>query len=45
MLKFMESEDWSTRLSETKEFLDQCDAQRNLKFEEIFPEMKDVFNV
>jgi len=45
MLKFMESEDWSTRLPETKEFLDQCDAQRNLKFEEIFPEMKDVFNV
>jgi hypothetical protein len=44
MLKFMESEDWSNRLSETKEFLDLCDKQRNLNFGEIFPEMKDIFN-
>jgi hypothetical protein len=44
MLKFMESEDWSNRLPETKEFLDLCDKQRNLNFSEIFPEMKDIFN-
>jgi hypothetical protein len=43
MLKFMESEDWSNRLVETKEFLDLCDNQRNLNFAEIFPEMKDIF--
>jgi hypothetical protein len=43
MLKFMESEDWSNRLVETKEFLDLCDTQRNLNFAEIFPEMKDIF--
>jgi hypothetical protein len=43
MLKFMESEDWSNRLIETKEFLDLCDKQRNLNFGEIFPEMKDIF--
>lgn len=43
MLKFMESEDWSNRLPETKEFLALCDKQRNLTFGEIFPEMKDIF--
>ena len=45
MLKFMESEDWSNRLPETKEFLNLCDKQRNLDFSKIFPEMKDIFNV
>jgi hypothetical protein len=39
----MESEDWSNRLPETKEFLDLCDNQRNLNFYETFPEMKDIF--
>jgi len=43
MVQFMESEDWSIRLPETKEFLDLCDKQRGIKFEEIFPEMKDIF--
>jgi hypothetical protein len=43
IIKFMESEDWSNRLIETKEFLDLCDNQRGLKFEEVFPEMKDIF--
>ena len=44
MVKFMESEDWSIRLSETKEFLELCDKQRNLNWKEVFPEMKEIFN-
>ena len=44
MLKFMESEDWSIRLPEMKEFLDLCDKQRGITFAETFPEMKDIFN-
>jgi len=44
MLKFMESEDWSVRLPETKEFLNLCDKQRGITFAETFPEMKDIFN-
>jgi hypothetical protein len=43
MLQFMESEDWSNRLSETKEFLELCDKQRNLNWAEVFLEMKDIF--
>jgi len=43
MLKFMESEDWSIRLPEMKEFLEICDSQRNTNWQEIFPEMKDIF--
>ena len=44
MLKFMESEDWSQRLPEMKEFLELCDKQRGITFAETFPEMKDIFN-
>ena len=44
MLSFMESEDWTQRLPEMKEFLDLCDAQRGIHFSEVFPEMKDIFN-
>jgi hypothetical protein len=44
MLSFMESEDWTQRLPEMKEFLDLCDAQRGIHFAEVFPEMKDIFN-
>ena len=44
MLSFMESEDWTVRLPETKEFLELCDKQRGLNFAEVFPEMKDIFN-
>ena len=44
MLKFMESEDWSVRLPEMKEFLQLCDQQRDITFAETFPEMKDIFN-
>lgn len=43
MLKFMESEDWSRRTSQTEEYLRLCDQQRGLKFEEVFPEMRGVF--
>ena len=44
MLQFMESEDWSRRLPEMQEFLQLCDRQRNITFENIFPEMKGIFN-
>lgn len=44
MLQFMESEDWSIRLPEMKEFLELCDQQRNLNWKEVFPEMKEIFN-
>lgn len=44
MINFMQSEDWSNRLPETKEFLDLCDNQRGISFNETFPEMKDIFN-
>jgi hypothetical protein len=44
MLQFMESEDWSIRLPEMKEYLNLIDNQRGIKFEEIFPEMKGIFN-
>jgi hypothetical protein len=39
----MESEDWSVRLPEMKEFLELCDNQRGLKWDSVFPEMKDIF--
>ena len=44
MLQFMESEDWSIRLPEMKEFLELCDTQRNTKWQNVFPDMKDIFN-
>ena len=44
MLKFMESEDWSQRLPEMKEFLELCDNQRGITFAETFPEMRDIFD-
>ena len=43
MLKFMESEDWSQRLPELREFLSLCDRQRNNSFSAVFPEMADLF--
>ena len=43
MLQFMESEDWSLRLPETREFLQKCNQQRSLDFNSIFPEMDKVF--
>jgi hypothetical protein len=44
MISFMESEDWSQRLPQTKEFLDLCDKQRGNDFATIYPEMKDIFD-
>lgn len=44
MLKFMESEDWSMRLPEMKEYLEKLDQYRSLDFYKTFPEMKDIFN-
>jgi hypothetical protein len=44
ILNFMDSEDWSVRLPEMKEFLQLCDKQRGIKFENTFPEMKDIFD-
>ena len=44
IVQFMESEDWSNRLPETKEYLELIDKQRNLKFEEVFYEMKGIFD-
>ena len=43
MLNFMESEDWTIRLPETKEFIELCDTQRLTDWKEVFPEMKDIF--
>ena len=44
MLKFMESEDWSGRLPEMKEYLERVDSVRTINFAETFPEMKDIFD-
>jgi MoaA/NifB/PqqE/SkfB family radical SAM enzyme len=44
MISFMDSDDWSQRLPQTKEFLDLCDKQRGNDFATIFPEMKDIFD-
>ena len=44
MLQFMESEDWSVRLPELKEYIQLIDNQRGLNFAKTFPEMKDIFN-
>jgi len=44
MLKFMESDDWSVRLPEMKEYLEKLDDHRGLSFYKTFPEMKDIFN-
>ena len=44
MLQFMESEDWSIRLPELKEYIQLIDNQRGLNFAETFPEMKDIFD-
>lgn len=44
ILSFMESEDWSVRLPEMKEFLKLCDKQRGISFYDTFPEMKGIFD-
>lgn len=44
MVQFMESDDWSNRLPEMKQFLDLCDKQRNTSFSDTFPEMSNIFS-
>jgi len=43
MVNFMKSEDWSQRMPEMKEYIELIDRTRDLKFAEVFPEMKDIF--
>ena len=44
MVNFMESEDWSVRLPELREYLQLIDDRRGLSFADTFPEMKDLFD-
>jgi len=44
MIKFMKSEDWSNRLPEMKEFLEQADKVRGTNWKTIFPEMNAIFD-
>ena len=43
MISFMESEDWSIRLPEMKEYLNLVDKTRHISFSKTYPEMKDIF--
>lgn len=43
MINFMESEDWSNRLPELREYISIIDAKRKTSFSETFPEMNDIF--
>lgn len=43
IISFMDSEDWSHRLPETKEFIELCDQSRGTNFYSTFPEMSDIF--
>ncbi len=43
IVEFMEAEDWSVRLPETKQFLTLCDKTRGNSFADTFPEMVDIF--
>ncbi len=42
LVKFMNSEDWSNRLPEFKEYIQHMDGIRKLNFGETFPEMKEL---
>lgn len=44
ILSFMESEDWSERLPETKQYVMLLDSHRDQDFYETFFEMKNVFD-
>ena len=44
MVQFMESEDWSVRLPEMKQFLELCDKTRGNSLYQTFPEMAEIFN-
>ncbi len=42
MVSFMNSEDWSVRLPEFQEYIKRMDQIRGTRFEEVFPEMKEL---
>jgi hypothetical protein len=42
IIRFMNSEDWSARLPETKEYLQLLDKTRGLSFANTFPELKEL---
>ena len=44
ILSFMESEDWSERLPETKQYIMLLDSHRDQDFYETFPHMKNIFS-
>jgi hypothetical protein len=44
MVDFMNKEDWSQRLPETKEWIELIDKTRNLNFKETFPELSGLLD-
>jgi len=42
MVRFMESEDWSNRMPQFREYIQKMDQIRGTSFEETFPEMKEL---
>ena len=42
MVDFMDSEDWSRRLPEFREYVQLLDKIRGTSFEEVFPEMAEI---
>ena len=44
MLNFMESEDWSNRLPEFKEYINLMDQRRGTDFRKTFPEMARILD-
>ena len=42
LISFMNSEDWSQRLPETREYLNLIDKTRNLNYKKIFPLLRDI---
>jgi hypothetical protein len=44
LLDFMDSEDWSERMPELREWINLMDSQRNLDFRKTFPEMSGLLD-
>jgi len=42
LIKFMNSEDWSSRLPETREYLKLVDSRRGLDYTKTFPLLEDL---
>ena len=42
LCRFMQSEDWSVRMPEFKEYIKKMDQIRNTDFSSVFPEMKKL---